>query len=72
MSSFMRVAGHRLTSLVRTSTRSACGSIPVSLQVSTRLNDVGSKPSELGYEPHSRKQFALRDVRSFGFRTRRM
>ena len=35
MSSFMRAAGHRLTSLVRTSTRSACGSTPVSLRLST-------------------------------------
>ena len=28
------------------------------------LNDVGSKPSELGYEPFP-KQFVLRDLRSF-------
>ena len=35
MSSFMRAAGHRLTSLVRMSTRSACGSTPVSLRLST-------------------------------------
>ena len=31
MSSFMRAAGHRLTSLVRTSTSSPCGSTAVSL-----------------------------------------
>jgi hypothetical protein len=40
MSSFMRAAGHRLTSLVRTSTSSPCGSTAVSCRPD-ELNGVG-------------------------------
>ena len=55
MSSFIRVAGHRLTSLVRTSTRSACGSTAVSCRPD-ELNDVGIELDlRCGYHQRSGK-----------------